>query len=143
RQSGCVKLGSGARTWRDLTALQFHYETQPLPTWIGYFVHQAPARLHTVSAGAMFAVELVLPFLIFTPRRPRLLAAFAFLGLQAGIFLTGNYCFFNLLTMALCLFLFDDAALAGLIPRRLPGARLKLFQNDPTSAGQSVRRWLC
>ena len=143
-QSGCVKLLSGDRTWRDLTALQFHYETQPLPTWIGYFVHQAPARVHTVSAGAMFAVELVLPFLIFMPRRPRLLAAFAFLALQAGIFLTGNYCFFNLLTMALCLFLFDDAALVALIPRRR-GAGQKVVQNDPTleRTGRTARRWVC
>ena len=110
-ESGCVKWLSGDPTWRNLTALTFHYETQPLPTWIGWYAHQLPASVQKVSTALMFGIELVLPFLIFGPRRVRQVACIAFIALQSFIFLTGNYCFFNLLTIALCLVLLDDAAL--------------------------------
>src|SRR5580704_15970286 len=62
----------------------------------------------------VFVIELAVPLLFFAPRPWRFLGGFSLLFLQALIFLTGNYTFFNLLTMALCLFLFDDAALAKL-----------------------------
>ena len=118
-QSGCVKLFSGDPAWRSLTALRFHYETQPLPTWIGWYAHQLPAWAQTASAVVMFGIELLVPFLIFAPRRLRQWACLALVFLQALIFLTGNYCFFNLLTIALCLLLLDDAALRAFLPERL------------------------
>jgi len=107
--SGLVKLTSGDETWRNLTALTFHYETQPLPTWIGWWVHQMPLWFHQLSCLVMFAVELVVPFLLIGPRRLRHIAALVQIGLQIVIALTGNYTFFNLLTAALCLLFFDDA----------------------------------
>ena len=115
--SGFVKLASDA-VWRDLTALNFHYETQPLPTWIGWYVHQFPEWLHKVSVIGMFAVELVIPFLIFAPRRLRTIGCIGLIGLQVLILLTGNYCFFNLLTIALCLLLIDDVTWKGLLSKR-------------------------
>ncbi len=92
--SGLVKLLSGDPTWRGLTALRFHYETQPLPTWIGWYAHQLPAWFQTLSCLLMFAIEAGLPLLIFAPRRARVAAFFPFVGLQALIGLTGNYAFF-------------------------------------------------
>jgi lipase maturation factor 1 len=118
-ESGCVKLLSGDSAWRDLTALTAHFQTQPLPTWIAWYVHQLPEWLLKASTVVMFAIELVAPFLIFGPRRFRFAACAALFGLQVIIFLTGNYCFFNMLTMALCLFLLDDSALKRLTPSRL------------------------
>jgi len=117
-QSGCVKLLSGDRSWRSLSALRVHYETQPLPTWIGWFAHQLPLWAQQSSTAVMFSLELGIPFLIFAPRRLRQLACIAFIVFQACILLTGNYCFFNLLTIALCLVLCDDAALCKLVPKR-------------------------
>ncbi len=117
-QSGCVKLLSGDRSWRSLSALRVHYETQPLPTWIGWFAHQLPLWAQQSSTAVMFGVELAIPFLIFSPRRLRQLAFLVFIVFQACILLTGNYCFFNLLTIALCLVLCDDAALCKLVPKR-------------------------
>jgi predicted DCC family thiol-disulfide oxidoreductase YuxK len=117
-RSGCVKLTSGDPTWRHLTALNFHFETQPLPTWIGWRVHHFPAWVHKSDTLLMFAIEIGFPFLIFLPRRPRQLACLAFVALQFFIMLTGNYCFFNLLTMVLCLTLLDDAALQKCLPAR-------------------------
>ena len=117
-QSGCVKLTSGDPTWRNGTALDFHFETQPLPTWIGWYAHQLPHWVHRSDLRVLFAIELGIPFLIFFPRRPRQLACLAFVALQLFILLTGNYCFFNLLTMALCVTLLDDAALQKCMPRK-------------------------
>jgi lipase maturation factor 1 len=118
-ESGCVKLLSGDPTWHNLTALSYHYETQPLPTWIGWYAYQLPAGFQKTSTALMFGIELIVPFLIFTPRRLRFFACATLIGLQLFILLTGNYCFFNVLTIVLCLLLLDDAFLDRIVPRKL------------------------
>ncbi len=123
--SGFVKLVSD-EVWRNLTALNFHYETQPLPTSIAWYVHQLPEWFQQISVIGMFAVELVIPFLIFAPRRLRTAGCIGLVGLQVLIILTGNYCFFNLLTIALCLLLIDDVMWKRFLPKRLmPSIRLR------------------
>lgn len=117
--SGAVKLLSGDPTWASLSALSYHFQTQPLPTPLAWYAHQFPPNVLVIATVVTFFIELVLPFLIFCPRRLRFVAAFGFLLLQASIVLTGNYNFFNLLAMALCLVLFDDAALHKVLPQRL------------------------
>ena len=114
-----MKLSSGDPSWRNLTALSFHYQTQPLPTWLAWYANQWPLWFQKASCVLMFAVELIVPFLIFAPRRLRFLGGSALLGLQILILLTGNYAFFNLLTLALCLLLFDDSALGMVLPKAL------------------------
>lgn len=106
--SGLVKLASGDPAWRDLTALTVHYETQPLPTWIGWYAHQLPDWFHRVSCAVMFGIELAVPLLIFTPRRARIIGTWILIGFQVLIAATGNYTFFNLLTIALCILQVDD-----------------------------------
>ena len=106
--SGAVKLLSGDPAWADLTALEYHFETQPLPTFLAPFAHRLPASALAVAVAATFAIELVLPFLIFGPRKLRATAAWAFIGFEVLILATGNYNFFNLLTIVVCLALFDD-----------------------------------
>ncbi|MGZ3709734.1 MAG: lipase maturation factor family protein, partial [Bdellovibrionota bacterium] len=102
------KLASGDPTWRSLTALLYHYESQPLPTWAGWFVAHLPLWFQKLSCVVMFAIELGLPFLIFLPRRPKILACAGFLALQFLINLTGNYGFFGLQAAVLSLTLLDD-----------------------------------
>lgn len=109
--SGVVKLASGDPTWANLTALAFHYETQPLPTPIAWYAHHFPLWFQKVSTAGTLAVELVAPWFIFGPRRLRLVACGLFVALQVTIWLTGNYTFFNLLTIALSLLLLDDRTL--------------------------------
>ena len=111
-ESGVVKLTSHDPTWHNLTALSFHYETQPLPTIFAWFAAKFPPVLQQASTAMVFVIELALPFLIFGPRRLKQVAAFGFISLQLLIFFTGNYTFFNLLAIALCLFLLDDAFFA-------------------------------
>jgi hypothetical protein len=106
--SGVVKLASGDATWRNLTALQYHYETQPLPTPLAWLMHQLPGALQRGSTAMVFIVEFAVPFLFFAPRRLRVAGAWVTIGLQVLILLTGNYAYFNWLTIALCLWLFIE-----------------------------------
>ena len=117
--SGVVKLLSGDPNWWNLSALSYHFFTQPLPTPLAWYAAHLPAALLTFATAAMFVIELVLPFLIFAPRRLRFVAGGGILLLQGCIVLTGNYNWFNLQTMLLCLLLFDDAALRRVLPARL------------------------
>ena len=117
--SGVVKLLSGDPNWWNLSALSYHFLTQPLPTPLAWYAAHLPPSLLKFATGCTFFIELVLPFLIFCPRRLRFFAAFGILLLQSFILLTGNYNWFNLQTMLLCLPLFDDAALQKMLPRRL------------------------
>ncbi|MEP6540552.1 MAG: lipase maturation factor family protein, partial [Bryobacteraceae bacterium] len=106
--SGAVKLMSGDPTWRNFTALEYHYQTQPLPTPLAWYAHQWPRWFQHLSVAGVLGIELFIPFLIFMPRRVRRMALVPLAGLQILILLTGNYAFFNWLALALCLFLLDD-----------------------------------
>ena len=107
--SGVVKLTSGDDSWWNLTALDYHYWTQPLPTVIGWWADQHPEWFKKFSVAFCLVVEIIVPFFIWAPRRLRHRAAGLLIFLQVAIAATGNYCFFNLLTIALCLLLIDDA----------------------------------
>jgi len=119
--SGVVKLTSGDDSWgwlnqsfhwSALTALDYHYWSQPLPTVFAWWADKSPEWFKHFSVAFCLAVEIVVPFFIWAPRRPRLVAAGLIIFLQIIIALTGNYCFFNLLTIALCLLLIDDSVVA-------------------------------
>jgi hypothetical protein len=117
--SGVVKLVSGDPTWRSLTALSYHYWTQPLPTPLAWYMAQLPLWFMQLSTVFTFIVELFVPFLFFAPRRLRYLGGALTIALQALIILTGNYTFFNWLTIAICILLFDDAAFSRCFPRKI------------------------
>jgi lipase maturation factor 1 len=107
--SGVVKLTSGDDSWLNLSALDYHYWSQPLPTVIGWWADQSPEWFKNFSVAFCLVVEIIVPLFIWAPRRLRLLACGLLVFLQIMIAATGNYCFFNLLTIALCLLLVDDA----------------------------------
>ena len=133
--SGVVKLTSGDETWRNFSSLYYHYETQPLPTWVGWWAYQLPHWFQTASVGFVFVAELVAPFLIFGPRRVRLAGCILLALLQVLIAVTGNYGFFNLLTLALCVLLIDDLQW----PRRL--SRRPEVDPQTRRPPQRGRRW--
>ncbi|MFG0333277.1 MAG: lipase maturation factor family protein [Maioricimonas sp. JB049] len=114
--SGITKLLSGDPTWRALTALDVHYQTQPIPNWVSWYAHHLPGWWQQFSIVCMYVIELALPFLVFGPRFLRLLAAAGLILLQIAIELTGNYGYFNLLTIVLCIPLLDDHVLMWCIP---------------------------
>src|SRR6266567_5010229 len=139
--SGVVKLTSGDDSWgwvnhsfhwSALTALDYHYWSQPLPTVFAWWADKSPEWFKHFSVAFCLGVEIIVAFFIFGPRRPRLIAAGLMIFLQFAIAITGNYCFFNLLTIVLCLLLIDDAAVG--IPR------LREAVGTPTSGAPSPRR---
>ena len=115
-QSGLVKLFSGDVHWSGLTALDFHFETQPLPTALAWYAHKLPPAILEAGLIFTFVVELLVPFLILMPRRPRQLAAILITVFQLIIIVTGSYNYFNILTLCLCLLLLDDQALGRFLP---------------------------
>lgn len=123
--SGAVKFLSRDQSWRDGTALTYHYETQPLPTLLSWYIHKMPLWFHKISLWFSHFVELVVPFFAFGTRNLRLFAGGAFVIHQLLIFLTGNYTFFNLLTIGLAIFLLDDQ----LIRDHLPGKFVGFLEN--------------
>jgi lipase maturation factor 1 len=126
--SGVVKLTSGDHSWWNLTALDYHYWSQPLPTVFAWWADKTSEWFKHFSVAFCLVVEIIVPFFIWAPRRLRLLAAGLLIFLQLAIAITGNYCYFNLLTIALCLLLIDDAVVRKQRPSRhgvpLGGARV-------------------
>ena len=106
--SGAVKLLGGDPTWRNLTAMHYHYETQPLPNPVAWFVYQQPMWAAKAETVFTFIAELGAPILFFTPRRARHIGAWITVALQLLILSTGNYTYFNFLAIALCLWLFIE-----------------------------------
>jgi lipase maturation factor 1 len=136
--SGVVKLTSGDPLWRNLTALARHYETQPLPNAIAWYAHQMPLWFHKSSCFLMFAIEIVAPFLLFAPRRLRMFGAIAISALQISILLTGNYTFFNWLTLLLCVIAIDDFTWSTLLPEKISGLYSRVFTRTEMT---KVLRW--
>lgn len=135
--SGLSKLTSGDPTWSGLTALNHYFEVQPLPTPLAWYAHQLPDWLLKAGTAGTLFIELVVPFMMFLPRRWRFLAAWLTILLQVLIILTSNHNWFNFLTIFLCLFLFDDRALQRALPA---GLRRHLSGELPPPDTGAVRR---
>jgi len=134
--SGVTKLLSGDPTWADLSALNVHYETQPLPTWVGWYAHQFCDGWQRFSVTIMFVIEIVVPLLIVAPRRLRHAGGIVLVLFQAAIAVTGNYGYFNLLTIVLCIPVFDDHLLRRFVPARWHGD----LNSPPPSTSRPVRK---
>jgi len=108
---GLAKLQSGDATWADCTALSYHFWTQPLPWWPAWIAAEAPGWLLQFGCMCMFIIELICPVLLLGPRVPRAIGALSIALLMFGIAATGNYGYFNWLTIVLCIAMLDDATL--------------------------------
>jgi hypothetical protein len=140
---GVVKLASGDPSWLNLTALNHHYQTQPLPSPLAYYAYYLPHWFNEFCVAAVFVIELIVPFFVFLPQRFRLFSAWSFIILQSSIILTGSYNFFNVLTILLCLFLFDDEDVEKRLPARLIAA-IRQKQSSPGAiANAAAAFWMC
>lgn len=133
--SGLSKLTSGDPTWSGLTALNYYFEVQPLPTPLAWYANQLPEWLLKAGTAGTLFVELVVPFMMFLPRRWRFAAAWLTILWQVLIILTSNHNWINFLTIALCLFLFDDKALDAKTPSWF---KAKLALNTGTAGSPPV-----
>ena len=117
-ESGVVKLQSGDPEWRHFTAMDEYYQNGPLPTWIGWYVQHLPHWFHAGTVAATLALELVLVWMLFLPRRFRIICFFIVTPWQIGVILTANYTFLNYLVLALGVLLVDDPFLLHILPAR-------------------------
>ena len=140
--AGVVKLASGDPSWTNLTALDFHYLTQPLPSPLAYYAYYLPQWFNQMCVAGVFVIELIIPFFVFLPRRFRHFAAWSFIALQSCIILTGNFNFFNLLTILLCLFLFDDTDFKNKLPATLVSTILHKRHIPGPTAQTLATLWL-
>ncbi|HEY4831609.1 MAG TPA: lipase maturation factor family protein [Waddliaceae bacterium] len=106
--SGYMKLIWGSIEWRDLTAMKYHYETQPLPTRLAYYAHQRPLWLSKASVLGVYFFELIVPLFIFSPEIIQALVCVLLIAFQLLIIATGNYAFFNTLSITMCIPLLPD-----------------------------------
>ncbi len=121
-ESGMVKLVSGDRQWRTLTAMDEYYQNGPLPTWIGWYVEHLPHWFQAASAAGTLVLELALVWMMFFPRRVRIVCFFIVTPWEIGVILTANYTFLNYLVLSLGFLLLDDKFLLRLVPARYRSA---------------------
>ncbi|KAA5831804.1 lipase maturation factor family protein [Saccharopolyspora hirsuta] len=114
--AGLIKM-RGDACWRDLTALYYHHETQPMPGPLSRWFHRLPRPLHKVEVLANHVTQLVVPFLLFAPQPVATGAGLVVAVTQGWLMLSGNFAWLNLLTTTL-------AFSAMAIPVGLPVAGL-------------------
>ena len=118
-ESGIAKIASGDPEWRQMTAMDEYYQNGPLPTWIGWYVQHLPHWFHTFTTYATLALELGMVWMLFLPRRWRIVCFLIVTPWEIGVILTANYTFLNYLVLALGFLLLDDRFLLRLLPRPL------------------------
>ena len=116
-ESGVAKIVGGDPEWRHFTAMDEYYQNGPLPTWIGWYVQHLPHWFHASSVFATLALELVLVWMLFLPRRWRIACFLIVTPWELGIILTANYTFLNYLVLTLGFLLLDDHLLARFLPQ--------------------------
>lgn len=114
-QAGASKLQSHDHNWRNLSALWFHYQSQPLPNTWAWYVYKLPLSFHRFSTIFMFVMELAVPFGLFFTDEIRAWTGVALIGFQFIIWLTGNFSFLNHLSAVLSTIAFSNAVFAPLI----------------------------
>ena len=115
-ESGAVKLLSGDPQWRNFTAMDEYYQNGPLPTWIGWYVQHLPHWFHAGTVYATLAMELGIVWMLFLPRRWRIVCFFIVTPWEIGVILTANYTFLNYLVLSLGILLLDDRFVSSIIP---------------------------
>jgi hypothetical protein len=119
--AGLIKL-RGDPCWHDLTCLDYHYETQPMPNPLSWFFHWAPQWTHRGGVHFNHFAELIVPLGYFLPQPVSAIAGVITILFQGTIFLSGNLSWLNFLTMILAISTFDDRALSAILPIHSPAA---------------------
>ena len=122
-ESGLVKLLSGDTEWRHLTAMDEYYQNGPLPTWIGWYIQHLPHWFHWATAFSTLALELVIVWMLFLPRRWRVICFLIVTPWEIGVIFTANYTFLNYLVLALGFLLLDDRFFSRWVPVAPPPAQ--------------------
>src|SRR5438876_294110 len=118
-----------------------YYQNGPLPTWIGWYVQHLPHWFHASSAYATLALELGLVWMLFLPRRWRIVCFFIVTPWQIGVILTANYTFLNYLVLALGVLLLDDCFVLRLLPTNLKERLAGTISEEAKVPSVQVEGW--
>jgi len=140
-ESGIAKIMSGDPEWRNFTALDDYYQNGPLPTWIGWYMQHWPHWFHAATAFGTLALELALAWMMFLPRRVRILCFLIVTPWQIGIILSANYTFLNYLVLALGFLLLDDKLLRRFLPKRWRSDFISQPPTQPTDGVSPQKNW--
>ncbi|XP_068161515.1 lipase maturation factor 1 [Antennarius striatus] len=136
--AGLIKI-RGDQCWRDLTCMDYHYETQPVPNPMSYYMHRAPCWFHRFETLSNHFIELVLPFATFLGRRMCMVNGAIQILFQVVLIVSGNLSFLNWLTIVPSLACFDDASLAFLFGSRGGAKKAVLEIQNEEAAGRSPK----
>ena len=117
--AGLIKL-RGDPCWRDLTCLDYHYQTQPIPNPLSWYFHWGPAWTHRGGVVFNHFAEVVVPFAYFLPQPLSSIAGLVTIAFQAMIMASGNLSWLNFLTIVLAVPTLDDRFLGILLPLKAP-----------------------
>jgi hypothetical protein len=137
-ESGIAKILSHDPQWRGLTAMDQYYQNGPLPSWIGWYVQHLPHKFHAAVVVYILAVELVLAFLMFLPRKFRIALFLIITPMQISIILTANYAFLNYIVLALGFLLLDDKFLERFWAKRGAAPASEIVSADGIATGADV-----
>ncbi len=118
--AGMIKI-RGDTVWRDLTALYYHHETQPMPNPLSRYFHHLPKPLHRCEVVGNHFAQLIVPFFLFAPQPLASIAAAIIVLTQAWLVLSGNFAWLNVLTMILAFSAISNDAVHLVIPAVPPG----------------------
>ncbi len=113
--AGLIKL-RGDRCWRDLTCMDYHHQTQPLPNPLSWWFHHLPRSFHRLEVLGNFAAQLVLPWGLFLPQPFASIVALLMIATQLYLVVSGNYAWLNWLTIIAIVAGLSDPALRAVLP---------------------------
>ena len=127
--AGMIKI-RGGREWRDLTALMYHHETQPMPGPLSRQAHLLPRWFHRGEVVGNHFAQLVVPWFLFAPLLgtvvpgpvPAVIGAVAaavVIATQAWLVVTGNFAWLNWMTIVIA---FSAIGLPGIGSDARPAA---------------------
>jgi hypothetical protein len=128
--AGLIKI-RGDPCWRDLTCLNYHHETQPMPNPLSWFFHHLPRRLHKVEVLGNHFAQLVAPVGLAFPQPISDVAGLIIVVTQAWLVLSGNFSWLNAITIVCAIAAFNNAALSAVLPVHVPSL-------DPTPVWYDV-----
>ena len=140
-ESGVAKIMGGDPQWRNFTALDEYYQNGPLPTWIGWYMQHLPHWFHTATTIGTLTLELGLAWMVFLPRRLRILCFLIITAWQIGIILSANYTFLNYLVLALGILLLDDQFLLPWLPEFVKKSYLATKEAKPLEEPAAEDKW--
>lgn len=113
--AGLIKL-RGDSCWRELTCMDYHHETQPMPNPLSWFFHHLPLWAHRMEVAGNFFVQLVVPWGLFFPQPIAGITGILIIATQGWLMLSGNYSWLNFITIILAFSAFSNAQLHRVLP---------------------------